>query len=539
MDTSRRPLSAAWIFVQWLFLDCWREEPTSRRALDAGLIVVLYLVLVALAWISLNFHSHHRLYTDAGIFAAVAEHLLQGKFLYKEVWDHKPPMIYCLNFIPLLFGDGTANSIIQLERFFSVVGVTVFFWITLIALKNPFLAFFASSAFLFHFFEPNVFQGGNLTEEYAAYFVLLGIVAAVASREWLGNISIACCMISGLFFSLAIFTKEPFLLSAIPWFVFLFLQKKYSRRQILLRGIGYGIGALLPVVFFLVYFGMNGILSDWLDVLSYNYQYAKQSTSLESFWVRWKEHIRVASQFVTGQTITFQLAFLLGIVATGFPAFVKKYGYFPWVCVAAFVLEFIATGISGYPIGHYYLQLVGSYILVGAVGGAFWIDWFQRNRLSQFWVLAVFLTSLLVADSVPGQMALRRIVTPPGRSGIGPISQAIRERKKAGDTIWVVVGDNSRYYLETGLLSPTKYIYLFEHLFLDTRNSTREEKQNLIRDQLTLHPPTYIILSGRAIACLEKLGLRDRLEWINSHYEIDNVREEENFLYVYKSQSLP
>ena len=46
------------------------------------------------------------------------------------------------------------------------------------------------------------------------------------------------------------------------------------------------------------------------------------------------------------------------------------------------------------------------------------------------------------------------------RAGIGALSQTLREKARAGDTLWCGLGDNAKYYLESGLLSPPVSLYL-------------------------------------------------------------------------------
>ncbi len=62
-----------------------------RRSLALPLAVAAVTVLLRLPTL---FEPHH--YADEGIFAAVAGQLLQGKTLYRTVWDDKPPLIYWL-----------------------------------------------------------------------------------------------------------------------------------------------------------------------------------------------------------------------------------------------------------------------------------------------------------------------------------------------------------------------------------------------------------------------------------------------------------
>ncbi|MEJ2552166.1 MAG: hypothetical protein P8Z34_15955, partial [Anaerolineales bacterium] len=41
---------------------------------------------------------------DSGIFAYGAEQMLDGKLLYRDVWDHKPPAVFYVNALAILIG---------------------------------------------------------------------------------------------------------------------------------------------------------------------------------------------------------------------------------------------------------------------------------------------------------------------------------------------------------------------------------------------------------------------------------------------------
>ena len=339
-------------------------------------------------------------------------------------------MIYLLNTMPLTFGDGTANAILFFERFFAVAGSLALFFIITIVFKNPVIAFFTALGFNQHFYNPEIFQGGNLTEEYASIFVLIAVLSTVLARGREGISAMVFCGGAGLFFSLAVFTKEPFLLSSFAWFVFLFIGQKTVKRMIVLRGAYFVMGALIPAIFFTVVFLIQGNLSDWLDVLSYNIQYAKQSHSTDSFIVRLFEHYGVITQYIAKQSMTFHILFILGVVGACWWPFVKKNEYAPWIGISAFLMESLATAIGGYEIGHYYLQLVFSYIFMCAVGAAFLLELERKWRLSSFWILILFLLSLSIFDSSTCGLYHRRLSMPCGKIGIGLLSETILESKR-------------------------------------------------------------------------------------------------------------
>ena len=63
------------------------------------ILLIPILILICLRVPSI-FESYW--YGDEGIYAAVAQEMYQGKMLYRDVWDHKPPLIFLI-FYPAAF----------------------------------------------------------------------------------------------------------------------------------------------------------------------------------------------------------------------------------------------------------------------------------------------------------------------------------------------------------------------------------------------------------------------------------------------------
>jgi hypothetical protein len=61
--------------------------------------------------------------------------------------------------------------------------------------------------------------------------------------------------------------------------------------------------------------------------------------------------------------------------------------------------------------------------------------------------------------------------------------------------LWVQ-GRYSRYYAETGALSPTPYLYAPEHLFIDTSLESGKERLQRFRTGLQSRPPAVIVRSS-------------------------------------------
>jgi len=74
------------------------------------------------------------------------------------------------------------------------------------------------------------------------------------------------------------------------------------------------------------------------------------------------------STYVFSGSRTGTLAFAAGILAAlALPSFSRRYRFIPWACGLGFVMDFIGATLSPALYGHYYLQLLPSFVLCAAV----------------------------------------------------------------------------------------------------------------------------------------------------------------------------
>src|SRR6185503_7218099 len=85
---------------------------------------------------------------DYGSYIYMAKQIIQGKLLYKDVWDSKPPAIFYINVLALKIGRGSRWGVGP-----ALFGVMI--W--LIGLNH-------------------VLQGGNFTEEYPLVFHFISLI---------------------------------------------------------------------------------------------------------------------------------------------------------------------------------------------------------------------------------------------------------------------------------------------------------------------------------------------------------------------------
>jgi hypothetical protein len=135
---------------------------TARRRRYLGLLSLALLVLV---------HSCPVLQpipgADSGTFLYAGRKVLEGQTPYRDVWDHKGPLVFYLDALGLLIGGDSLWGVWFLELAF-VAAAACLGYAALRQAFGGFAAAFASAVWLIHL--PVVLLGGNFTEQFALPF---------------------------------------------------------------------------------------------------------------------------------------------------------------------------------------------------------------------------------------------------------------------------------------------------------------------------------------------------------------------------------
>lgn len=497
-------------------------------------LVFLLLLISILAWRSINYVSGNRPWADSGVFASGGLFLLEGKVLYKDFWDHKPPMVHFLNATAMALCGKNFNSVRLMERCFAVFGAVSFFFIIYLIFANKWLSFFASIFFIILFFRPAIFEGGNLTEEYGVVFVLGGILFILLSKKAKTH-SFVLNLISGIFFALAFFTKEPFLFSAIPWLLYIILDKDGDRIDILKHASAFVFGAALIFAVILSYLIINDALKDWIDVLSFNLVNTSKSNETLTIFARIFKNYKLASNRIFGTTVVLRLFALAGIISVFCLSFIRKYKYLPLIAIASLAMDFYGTMISGRGYGHYHLQLTAPYILVSMFGIAFILHVFKKLRFIGIAVVLAIVLLSLNSDKHTYKKYGNQLISPAKKTTGDSVVEYIKANSSKKDSIWMTTGSFSKYYIESERLSPSKYCFIFDHLFVDTYLSTSEEKIEGIKKDLKRNPPKFIITG---IDDVKTVNSSKIIDWVYENYTKLSVSEGDAILLVRKSPIL-
>ena len=113
---------------------------------------------------------------DYSIFQYVGERIREGQLPYRDVFDHKPPLIFYLNALGLALGGGSRWGIWALQLVAVGSAGLLGFCRAAACRLGCYPAWLAAAGFLLNLVF--VHEGGNLTEEFALPFQFAAICAA-------------------------------------------------------------------------------------------------------------------------------------------------------------------------------------------------------------------------------------------------------------------------------------------------------------------------------------------------------------------------
>lgn len=241
--------------------------PCWNRRLPTVLLLLVLIGVIAAA----RLHTYQEpLDRDLHVYAVAAHEFLQGRALYADIWDHKPPAIHityaaaemCAGYGPaaiyLLTVGAAGTTLIGLYAVGRVAGRTGGVWAAVFwTAISGILGLQAN--------QPNV--------EVFMNACLVGAFALLVRDTWSSGSS----WIVGLLLAVGTLYKQIVLIPALGWYVVhvLFPPEGYNRRQALadgLRAALVGAAAWLAVI---GSFWFSGHFADyWAATVSYNRLYA-------------------------------------------------------------------------------------------------------------------------------------------------------------------------------------------------------------------------------------------------------------------------
>ena len=245
--------------------------PSREVWIGAGLLLAAYFMLSATASISSSRPTMH----DSGIFLYFGQQILRGDVPFRDLWDHKPPLIFYIDALGLLLTPRSLWGVWLLE--FAAMGLAGLFGYA--ALRRVFprwAAFAAAAAAVVHvvFF----LEGGNMTEEFAMPLQMAALYLAFRAVERSSNDMRPkwSMFLNGVLFGLALSLKQTMIGVWVALAGAYLLSILFNRRAGLWRPLAWAAaGAVVTIAGWVLFFAAHGALADfWSVAYLYNFLYS-------------------------------------------------------------------------------------------------------------------------------------------------------------------------------------------------------------------------------------------------------------------------
>ena len=299
---------------------------------------------------------------DSGVFLYVAQQMLHGQVPYRDVWDHKPPLIYFIDLIAVAMTPGSLWGIWLIQ----VVSIAIAALLGLAVMRRAvglWPAVFASAIWLVTS-RTLIERDANYTEAFALplqFAALFLLARPQANRGGPGR-----WFLFGATGALALCLRQTLIGTWLAIAGYLVLAGLGSRpsRTLMARLLAAALGIACVVVPIGTYFVVHGATAALLDsTVSYNVYYANTSLGARGL------ALFGVFESLSGSGLGFIAAsgWIVGMTALlGQSGRLRRFDPLLAVALLDFPLEIVLAGASGRQYPHYALTCLPSAAVLAA-----------------------------------------------------------------------------------------------------------------------------------------------------------------------------
>lgn len=248
---------------------------SAKRHCGKSIIILFFLLLFSFIICMQSpinpFSAHGTSWVDSSVFKYIGGRMAKGDVPYKDMFDHKGPIIYFLNLIGYYIAPNRGIWVIEfIFMFLSLLGAYKVARLFCSAIQSLFIVMIAMSL-IFSYLE-----GGNLVEEYAMTFQIWAIYIYI---EYLINDRITGMrvVLCGIFFACVLFLRPNMISVWIVFSIAVLLRniKEKNLKNLIVFLTEFICGMALIIIPSVVYLLLNNAFIDfWFDYIKFNIMYS-------------------------------------------------------------------------------------------------------------------------------------------------------------------------------------------------------------------------------------------------------------------------
>lgn len=455
-----------------------------------------------------------QVYRDSGVFLYVGSKILEGEVPYRDVWDHKPPMIFFVNALGLLLSGGSRWGGIFLEWFCLLLAVYIAYRL----IEQVFGRYGAMVGTLFWtFILPTYAPFDNLTEVYLVLpqVVSLSLFWYAERRGHYGWYGIAIGICGGIAFLL----KQNLIGIWLVIGTYLLLRGVFNRRwrEGLQSFATMILGAVAVLSVVAIYFAFHGALDElWDASFLYNFFYSFQDSGHSSN--------RVTLAWDAFQSLAGDVGSLFLISGLVFGAAYLRYEQntsrkaFIVVCLFLLPVESVLASLSTRAYPHYYIPLL---VPAALVAGLFCyviqqsLVHFKRHKRHYLIVVPkTVLYAVLIYGAFLYVLSIRSMLRDNAQyeRHIQSSVQYLEQHSESGDYVLMWGAETALNFL-LNRPSPTRYVYQYP-LYRVGYQSEAMVREFL--EDLMANPPRIIVDTSVTNARIPPIASARRHGWLQA-----------------------
>ena len=465
-----------------------------RPRLQTAANVLLLSVLLLFAW----FHTRARFLAPITFdeeFAVWGGWLMtQGGVPYRDFFEPKPPVIFFANYLGLVLFGFTDSLFRIVPTVLALTSIVLFYLALLKRQVVTWLAALLTAQVALWLLGPQFHHLGlNDAESYGFAFTLLGFSLGSLSSSLKGRSrTIALQLLSGACFSMAIFSKELFLFSVIPAWLFAARRRQNSSwdlRQLVFSALG----ALVVVGALLIYLFACSALGPYLDLLGFYRTFAANyCIDIGQFpRVSGVSALLTSWTFLHGTLYNFRhLAFVLALWIS--LLFLIRGGRARTIDLAiaslAVVLGIVAVSVGHCFWVHYFLMGTTGLVLLSLLGAEAWSRFLsERSALASVISFAVLSALLFFAGYVPTKDVLKKKTVFQHVPWDPILHETIEQHSRPGD--YILTTEGPLLYVVTNRKNPLPLNFFVDEILPYVTSENRHLQMDLLRATLEKHLP--------------------------------------------------
>ena len=447
---------------------------------------------------------------DSAVFQIMGRGMLKGQVMYRDLFDHKGPVMYIINAIAYLINPQIGLFIVEI--LFIYIGA-VFIFKTSKLLINEKVSLIMAIVYAILIFI--TILGGNFTEEYAITFTSIAlycIMKIIYKNEYENKI---LWVVIGATFALNFFIKPTYIAIWIAFgivqFIYSIKEKKIKDlfRYVLYMIIGIVI-ATLPIIMYLI---LNNDVNNFINAFFImNMKYSKAGL------------VKKAKIFFALINVSKFVGYIvIGIICNILTLFNKKINFKNRLFVTVFfIISIVLTAWAPNVYKHYLIQLAPAivlelielclYIKVNLKLNEKESKIVKELPKNLLLVVAICCMILVMVNKISKDTGVFSMVAQNGE-GTNQELDELKKYLKEDDEV-IVLGNQPYYYIYLNKYPKCRYFFQLPIILYD--NSIKDEVQNYIME----NKPKIIIkyISGHSEEEFNSIYGKEIEDYINDRY---------------------